>query len=289
MATTHITAGLDGSRESATAARWTAREAELRGIALNLVHVDEGPDQRPPPPDPRPEITRRSDGTLLRDATQDLHRLHPDLEITTQSLRAVPCETLCDAADTSAMPVPGSRGLGTIADHDGPVGSVAAATIAGTQQPVVPGRAADTNPADGPVVVGVDIHQRCDKLLAFVFDETSRRSCTLRVMYGGSMTPVCSRARTLTPGIHEQIRHGIATLMSETLNPWRDKYPSVEVNPTHPLRRAAIQVCDASSDAALAVVGRRIRAAAASGTHVDAITHALLHHSAAPVAVIAHD
>ncbi|MFD4712132.1 universal stress protein [Streptomyces sp. NPDC058430] len=287
MATTHITAGLDGSRESVTAARWTAREAELRGIALNLVHVDEGSDQRPPVPDPRPEITRRSDGTLLRDATQDLHRLHPDLEITTQSLRGVPSETLCGAAGTSAMPVPGSRSLGTIAGHL--VGSVAAATIAGTQQPVVPGRAADTDPADGPVVVGVDIHQHCDKLRAFVFDEASRRSCLLRAVYGGSMTPVYRRARTLTPGIHEQTRHGIATLMGEMLNPWRDKYPSVEVNPAHPLRRAVIQVFDASSDAALVVVGRSIRAAAAFGTHVGAITHALLHHDAAPVAVITHD
>ncbi|WP_432179782.1 universal stress protein [Streptomyces sp. NBC_00063] len=64
MATTHITAGLDGSRASATAARWAAREAELRGIALNLFHVDERPDQRPLPPVPCPENTRRSVGML---------------------------------------------------------------------------------------------------------------------------------------------------------------------------------------------------------------------------------
>ncbi|MFD5121096.1 universal stress protein [Streptomyces sp. NPDC058385] len=135
MATIHITAGLDGSRASATAARWAAREAELRGIALNLFHVDERPDQRPPPPVPCPENTRRSVGML---------------------------------------------------------------------------------------------------------------------------------------------------------NPWRDKYPSVEVSQTQPLGRAAIQVLDASSDAALVVVGRRIRAAAVFGTHIGAITHALLHHPAAPVAVIGH-
>ncbi|KES04318.1 hypothetical protein BU52_26270 [Streptomyces toyocaensis] len=34
-----VTAGLDGSRESLTAAGWTAREAALRGAALRLVHV----------------------------------------------------------------------------------------------------------------------------------------------------------------------------------------------------------------------------------------------------------
>ncbi|MET7926800.1 universal stress protein [Streptomyces sp. NPDC005349] len=287
MATTHITAGLDGSRESATAARWAAREAELRGIALNLVHVDERLEQHPPQQVPSTEITRRWDEALLRDATQDLRRLHPDLEITTQSLRGFPSETLCGAADTSDMLVLGSRGLGTIAGYL--VGSVAAATIAGTQQPVVLVRSADADLADGPVVVGVDIYQRCDKLLAFAFDEASRRSCTLRVVYGWSATPVYSQARILTPGIQEQIRHGIATIMDEMLSPWRDKYPSVEVNPTHPMGQAAIQILDASSDAALLVVGRRTREAAAFGTHIGAITHAVLHHSAAPVAVIAHD
>ncbi|MFB6852862.1 hypothetical protein ACFCWV_10195 [Streptomyces sp. NPDC056341] len=50
-----------------------------------------------------------------------------------------------------------------------------------------------------------------------------------------------------------------------------------------------MQVLDAASDAALVVVGRRIREAAAFGTQIGAITHAVLHHSAAPVAVIAHD
>ncbi|MEV6701713.1 hypothetical protein AB0M68_31930 [Streptomyces sp. NPDC051453] len=218
MATTHITAGPDGCRESATAARWTAPEAELRGIALNLVHVDERPDQHPPPPDPRPEITRRADGTLLRDATQDLHRLHPDLEITTQSLRGGPSETRL--SQRWWMPTPTTTG---------------------------PSAA-----------------------------RTSTTGCWMPAMVA-------------VPGIHEQIRHGIATLMGGMPNPWHDKYPSVEVNPTHPLCRAAIQVFDASSDSALVVVGRRIRAAAVFGTYVGAITHALPHHSAAPVAVIAHD
>ncbi|MGW2081399.1 universal stress protein [Streptomyces sp. NPDC001939] len=110
-----------------------------------------------------------------------------------------------------------------------------------------------------------------------------------RAARGWSTTPVYSQARTLTPGIQGQIRHGIATVMDEMLSPWRDKYPSVEVNPTHRMGRPAIEVLDAASDAALVVVGRRIREAAAFGTQIGAITHAVLHHSAAPVAVTAHD
>ncbi|WP_030558581.1 universal stress protein, partial [Kitasatospora aureofaciens] len=34
-----ITVGLDGSAESLSAARWPAREAQLRGLPVRLVHL----------------------------------------------------------------------------------------------------------------------------------------------------------------------------------------------------------------------------------------------------------
>ncbi|MGW1289840.1 universal stress protein, partial [Streptomyces sp. NPDC002586] len=44
-----ITVGLDGSPESRAAAEWAAREAELRGLPVKLVHVwDPAPRSRPP-------------------------------------------------------------------------------------------------------------------------------------------------------------------------------------------------------------------------------------------------
>ncbi|MER6516547.1 universal stress protein [Streptomyces sp. NPDC001553] len=45
---------------------------------------------------------------------------------------------------------------------------------------------------------------------------------------------------------------------------------------------------EAGSEAALLVVGRRIRSSTLS-SHIGPITHAVLHHSTAPVAVVAHD
>jgi nucleotide-binding universal stress UspA family protein len=44
----------------------------------------------------------------------------------------------------------------------------------------------------------------------------------------------------------------------------------------------------ASRTASLVVVGRRVRHHP-SGAHIGPVTHAVLHHATAPVAVVAHD
>lgn len=44
---------------------------------------------------------------------------------------------------------------------------------------------------------------------------------------------------------------------------------------------------DASKDASLLVVGRRVRRAAI-GTRIGPVTHAVLRHAAVPVAVVPH-
>jgi nucleotide-binding universal stress UspA family protein len=53
-------------------------------------------------------------------------------------------------------------------------------------------------------------------------------------------------------------------------------------------RLPASHLVDASREASLVVVGRRIRRGAL-GTHIGPVTHAVLHHSIAPVAVVPHN
>ncbi|WP_311137089.1 universal stress protein [Streptomyces sp. I6] len=48
----HVTAGLDGSAESAAAAEWAAREARLRQVALRLLLVSDGPAPSRPATEP---------------------------------------------------------------------------------------------------------------------------------------------------------------------------------------------------------------------------------------------
>lgn len=191
------------------------------------------------------------------------------------------------------MLVIGSRGLGSIAGFI--VGSVGSATIAATEHPVVLVRSSGNavTPADGlrthgAVVAGVDTRQLCDKLLAFAFEEAAHHRAALHVLHGWTPPPILSYAPALDPVVLQETAHGITATLQEMLRPWRDKFPSVEVEVRAPIGHAAIQLVEAASDASLVVVGRRIRSSTL-GSHIGPITHAVLHHSTAPVAVVAHD
>lgn len=75
--------------------------------------------------------------------------------------------------------------------------------------------------------------------------------------------------------------------LTRVLLPWRQKYPSVKVIEVSRSGSPAGHLVDVSHDASLVVVGRRIRRNPL-GVHVGAVTHAVLHHATAPVAVVAH-
>ncbi|MFF1561524.1 universal stress protein [Streptomyces sp. NPDC058279] len=287
-----VTAGLDGSRESVAAARWAAREADLRRVPLALVHVEEWLE-RPPLPVASTEAQRHRTDELLREASEEIKRLYPDLEITSRRLPGIPATALAHAAASSDMLVLGSRGLGSIAGFI--LGSVGAGTIAAADQPVVLVRAPHgpaTSPEDfridGAIVAGVDTEGPCDAILSFAFDEASRRGCVLRVLHSWTPPPILGYGFDLGPSVQEEIGHGIATAVDEMIRSWCEKYPSVDVTPEVRIGQSAIQLVDASKGAALVVVGKRIRRSA-YGTHIGAIAHAVLHHAAAPVAVIAHE
>ncbi|WP_405833418.1 universal stress protein [Streptomyces sp. NBC_00105] len=283
-----VTVGLDGSPESAAA----AREAELRGASLDLVHAEEWLEN-PPLPVTTTEERRQRAEAVLRDTADETRRVHPSLKVDTRRVGGLPSLALTRAAEDSDMLVLGSRALGSIAGFL--VGSTSASTIIEAVRPVVLVRTTDRagNPPDGtrdrgPVVVGVDIHQPCDKLLAFAFEEASYRRCPLVIIHGWSPPPILSYAPALDPGVQQEMAHGITTTLDEMISPWHEKYPSLQVDSRATIGQPAIQILDAASTAALVVVGRRIRHSA-FGTHIGPITHAVMHHAVAPVAVIAHE
>ncbi|MDJ0344728.1 universal stress protein [Streptomyces sp. H10-C2] len=296
-----VTVGLDGSPESMTAAHWAAREALRRGMPLRVVHVwERHPTAQAPIA--AAETQQHWAERIPRDATADLRRGHPGLEITADQLTGRPAAVLPVVAEEAELLVLGSRGLSGIAGFF--VGSVAQATVAHAERPVVlvrPGEAAEDEhlpDANGlasnatpyrDVVLGLDPTRPCEGLVEFAFVAAAQRGATLRVIHGWKPPSVYGYCPgVLDPGLDAEFAAQEEGALTEALRPWRDKFPGVEVTAQAVIGRSAEHLVEAASGASLVVVGRRTNHSAI-GTHIGPITHAVLHHCDAPVAVVPHD
>ncbi|WP_137992075.1 universal stress protein [Streptomyces vilmorinianum] len=293
-----VTVGLDGSRESIAAVDWAAREAIARGLPLRLVHVwDLNPDVHAPliGPDTRRHWAERTP----RKAAEHVHGNHPGLLVETVQKCGDPATVLCEAAEESELLVLGSRGLSGVAGFV--VGSVSLAVVARTPHPVVLVRAqerpvrAGGGPAGsgdvvlGDVVLGVDISRPCDELLEFAFAHADRHRATLRVVHSWHFPAAFGHdAAAAAVALRGELAAVKESMLTDVLAPWRRKFPDVRVAVDCRLGRPASDVLEAARGARLVVVGRR-RRTSSIGVHTGPVTHSVLHHSAAPVAVVPHD
>ncbi|MGW3208889.1 universal stress protein [Streptomyces sp. NPDC001135] len=297
-----IMVGLDGSPESRAAAEWAAREAKLRGLPVKLVQVWE------PVPEPMVQAPLLGAEThqhwterIPRESAEGLRLRHPGVEVSTEHLTGRPAEALVDAAKDADMLVLGSRRLGGVGGFL--VGSVGLAVVAHTERPVVlvhaGEQAADEHERDPagipsaatgfrPVVLGLDVARPDEALIGFAFEAAARRSVPLRVVHVWNPPPYYAYGMALEPAVEREMAKGDATILSEVLRPWRQKYPDVEVVEQSQYGSPSLLLIEASHEASLVVVGRRIRRSSA-GAHIGTVTHAVLHHSTAPVAVVAHE
>jgi nucleotide-binding universal stress UspA family protein len=296
-----VTVGLDGSRESRAAAEWAAREARLLGLPLKLVHVWE------PVPDPiaqapllGAETHQHWTNRIPREAAEGLRLRHPGLDVTTEQLSGRPSEVLADAAKDTELLVLGSRGLSGIGGFM--VGSVGLAVVARAERPVVLVRAleaaADEHELDPagipsaatpfrPVVLGLDIESPDDELIEFAFAAAVRRGTSLRVVHGWNPPPYYAYGLAADLALHADLTSRETTALTEVLRPWREKHPNVEVTEESHYGTPGSHLVDASREASLVVVGRRIRRSP-FGAHIGPVTHTVLHHATAPVAVVPH-
>ncbi|MFJ1566518.1 universal stress protein [Streptomyces erythrochromogenes] len=298
-----VIVGLDGSPSSLAAAEWAACEAHLRRLPLKLLHALE--DWTPSyghatsiGATPSPQYWGER---IPREVSQRLAERHPGLEITTEQVDGRPLPVLDAAAQEAEVLVLGSRGLGAVTGFL--VGSVSQAVLAHAERPVVivrPGTSQDSNDVSAPngsqppagtyrpVVLGLDLSRPCDELLEYAFDAAAARRAPLRVVHGWNMPPAFTFDPALiAPEVRDGLAAGTATALGDALRPWRGKYPAVHVEEECSVGHAADHLVEASADASLMVVGRRIRRSAI-GTHLGPVAHAVLHHSAAPVAVVPH-
>ncbi|GCB42908.1 universal stress protein [Streptomyces sp. NL15-2K] len=297
-----VTVGLDGSSESGAAAEWAAREAKLRGFPLRLVHVWEPvPQPMAQAPLLGAETQQHWSERIPREAAEGLRLRHPGLDVTVDHVDGGPGEVLTRVAQDAELLVLGSRGLSGLGGFL--VGSVSQDVVAHTEVPVVLVRAgeqaADEHAMDPagipsaatpfrPVVLGLDTESPDDTVITFAFEEAARRVTPLRVVHAWNPPPYFAYGLQADPQLSTELGKQEAAALAEVLHRWKEKYPAVEVVEESGWGSPAVQLVDASREASLVVVGRRIRRSAL-GAHIGPVTHAVLHHSTAPVAVIAHD
>ncbi|MCQ9130157.1 universal stress protein [Streptomyces hilarionis] len=296
-----VTAGLDGSRESRAAAEWAAREAGLRGLPLEIVHVRKPvPQPGAQPPLLGAETRQQWSEQTAREAAEGLRLRHPGVEVHIGQVSGDPADALAEAAGNAEMLVLGSRGLGGLRGFV--VGSVGLSVIAHADRPVVLVRAlevaADEHEPDPagvpsaatpflPVVLGLDVEHPDGTLIDFAFDAARRRGTPLRIVHGWNTPPYHAYGTPADPALHEALADAHAEALADAVRPWRHKHADVEVVEASRHGSAAVHVVDAARTASLVVVGRRVRDGR-PGAHIGHVTHAVLHHSAAPVAVVPH-
>ncbi|RPK80128.1 universal stress protein [Streptomyces sp. ADI98-10] len=291
--TRHVTVGLDNSPGGPAAARWAAGEAALRGVPLHLVHVQEWPTTPEIPQTLTQSLVERYEA-LLRDTADRARRDHPGLDVTTELVRGRAVDELTRAANEAEVTALGSRGLGRLLGFL--IGSVSLGVVAKTRSPVVLVRPQETDttassevPSGGRpgIALGLDVSHPCDPLLAFAFEQAARRGAALQVVHSWSLPATYTYAAILDPDVGSGLGQHAARTLTDMLRPWRAEFPQVDVSETLVTTPPAGELVQASQGADLVVVGRR--SSRPVGPHVGHVTHAVIHHSSAPVAVVPYE
>ncbi|MEY9810513.1 universal stress protein [Streptomyces albogriseolus] len=287
-----VVVGVDGSAESLAAAEWAAREAARRGADLRLLHVrDRNPRQGGA--DTTRSAGRRPTPRVLERAAERVRTVRPDVRVREAQAEGPAAAALARAAEDADPLVLGSRGLGRVAGLL--AGSVSLGVVARATRPVVLVRtdaAGERTGADGDgrgdVVLGVDVIEPCDEVLAYAFEAARRRRARLRALHAWRAPDrlTLGAAGPGPAGDQERAEEWLRFL-SAVLQVWREKYPDVEVVETVAEGKPAGALLKAAFDARLLVVGHRIPGRPAL-PRTGPVTHAMIHQARCPLAVVPH-
>ncbi|MEU3655623.1 universal stress protein [Streptomyces sp. NPDC032161] len=287
-----VTVGLDGSPESLAAARWAADEAERRRLTLRLLHA--WPLLVPEPTRVPAEMDQNYWARrIVHNTKAELQAHHPGLSVV-GSLVADDAETaLLRAASESEMVVLGSRGLAPVESYF--LGDISLPVVSRAERPAVLVRAGTDEDGPGPrrvgmsgVVVAVDPHGPCDDLLEFAFECAAARGLPLRAVHGRSLPVDAYVPWGVDHDVTDALARDARKLLGQSLRPWRDRFPTVEVVDSAVLASPAKAVVRAAEGADLLVVGRH-RHHRPLAPHLGPVAQAAIHHARCPVAVVPHD
>ncbi|MFJ9998802.1 universal stress protein [Streptomyces werraensis] len=287
-----VVVGVDGSAESLAAAEWAAREAARRRAGLRLLHV------RGRYPGHGGTDTARSAGQrlalrVLERAAERVHAVRPEVPVDEVQAEGPAAAALAQAAEDADPLVLGSRGLGRVAGLL--AGSVSLGVVARATRPVVLVRtdaAGEETEAGGDgrrdVVLGVDVIEPCDEVIAYGFEAARRRRARLRAVHAWRAPDrLTLGASGGGPAGDQERAEEWLRFLSAVLQVRREKYPDVEVLETVAEGKPADVLLKAASGARLLVVGRRVPGRPAL-PRTGPVTHAVIQQAGCPLAVVPH-
>lgn len=300
MSTLPVIAAVDGSEDSTRALEWALTEARLREAPLRVVHAVRTANPRGAEP---PAGTDAPDSSVIlqtREALAGRPGL-PELSFTTLDSSAT--AILPDLGAEAQLLVLGSRGRGGFASLL--LGSNGMACARDCDSPVVvvprPGREVHTDapePAPGTrVVLGMSAEfpdpdpgaPQDDPVLGFAYREAALRSARLHIVCAYPWPVVAWAAAgefVPTAADQEAAEAECRQLVAERIAALKDLYPQVAVDAEVAAGDAAGHLVAAARGAELVVVGRHRPRAFSPVRMLGSVTHAVLLHAPAPVAVV---
>ncbi|MFT2020229.1 universal stress protein [Streptomyces sp. 796.1] len=292
----HVVVGTDGSPAAMWALDRAVVEARRRRVPLEIVHGWSWGGAYEPMDDASDVLAAAERRVVTRD---------PALPVVTTSVSADAASALVDRSADACLTVLGSRGHGGFAGLL--LGSVTLRVAAHCRRPLLVVRGADERtgpPIERPVVLGLKTPATSvarsapepaaastdsaagstrdstadSAAVGFAFAEAARQRAALLVVHAHQGP---DRHRPTGPGAGPV---GDPTA-PDALSAWRARYPQVVVE-TRAVPGAPAQTLIEAASAAEVVVIAVHRRTTGLGLQLGPVTHALLHHSPAPVALV---
>jgi nucleotide-binding universal stress UspA family protein len=275
--TKYILVGVDGSPEAQIALHWAVDAAAERDLPVRVIRAyldeasrwpDMGAEGYLPPPMPLDRFEQELDAAV-RYARDRLGYQGGSGWLANSD----PANALLIEAENAEMVVVGTRSRNKMSAAF--LGSVATAVSAKAPCSVVVVRG---ELRTGPVVVGTDGSPDSESAMTFAFEEAARSGQRLEVVY-------CWQPQADHTASIESTEGLLKNWLAESLEPYRDKYPTVAVRASVVDGRASTRLIEKSGTASLVVVGSRGRGGVA-GLLMGSVSQSLLHHAESPVAIV---